>query len=942
MVRAGLGGPALVVGGLTLLLSACGGGGSNTRPDPPPAGTPAPTPAPSPSPGPSPAPAPAPAPSVPQPAFDAHQVITGADVAHRAGLTGAGVGIGIIDSGVNRQHPTLAGRVSFSKAYINPATNNLRVDDVVGHGTVVAQLAAGAASGSWPGGIATGAKVLSARIISDKPPVDDGSGQGNEVNGALGFMGLHNDLISAGMRVMNNSWGGLYWNNPNATAPIASEYRPFIANHDGLVVFAAGNDSRANPSDMAALPSQPGPNGSRPAADLERGWLTVVALNTAEPDKLAHYSNACGIAANYCLAAPGTAAYMDPQAVSAQNATYYYGSGTSYAAPLVSGAAALVWEKFPYFSNDNVRQTLLGTATDLGAAGTDAVFGHGLLNIAAAINGPQRLDLGQFDVQLGSGQSRWGNSLSGSGGLTKRGSGHLTLDAGGHTYTGATQVLGGTLEVNGLGNSTVSISNGATLHTHGNLGGAVNNAGTLHLDRATAGAVQVSGDYTQASNGTLMLQLGDRLEATGDLVLQGGTLHLAGKRDFVLEGQTHVVASAGGQRRGVFDSITTPASLFIDADLIHDTRTVAVHLKQFQVLSVARALGVVTPASLASAQRIDSAFAAINAGQGQHTSQIPDGFVRAAGHLQWTASEDQARSSLHSLSGVLHGKAMAASLDSFGQDRAQLAGRLASGQGYGAWRQAQHHAPLAQGWQGAGWQQGQGIVLGPQLQMGMSFGQSELTPSQQADGRSQDRQTQGQLWLVAQRGQGYLLGMAGSGRNQRQLERTLQLGDLQQAAHTRYNAWMHSAALEAGWQLPAVAGWRLQLYLGLAWEQARTDGFHEGDALGFGLRADALDLRRQLGQAGVRLGWGHGDWQLDGELRWQQVLGHDGAAWQARFTGVDARAPLDTQALLASHGQLRLGMSRAFGQQAQLRLGLDKALGGVGDDHARLQWVQGF
>jgi hypothetical protein len=50
------------------------------------------------------------------------------------------------------------------------------VDDVVGMAPV-ASLAAGAPVGTWPGGIAPGAQIVSARIISDKPPTDDGSGR---------------------------------------------------------------------------------------------------------------------------------------------------------------------------------------------------------------------------------------------------------------------------------------------------------------------------------------------------------------------------------------------------------------------------------------------------------------------------------------------------------------------------------------------------------------------------------------------------------------------------------------------------------------------------------------------------------------------------------------------------------------------------------------------
>ena len=54
----------------------------------------------------------------------------------------------------------------------------------------------------------------------------------------------------------------------------------------------------------------------------------------------------------------------------------YQGGGTSYAAPQVAGAAAVVWAAFPYFNNDQVRQAILGGAKDLGAAGVDNVFGE--------------------------------------------------------------------------------------------------------------------------------------------------------------------------------------------------------------------------------------------------------------------------------------------------------------------------------------------------------------------------------------------------------------------------------------------------------------------------------------------------------------------------------------------------------------------------------------
>ncbi|HUH89326.1 MAG TPA: autotransporter domain-containing protein, partial [Lysobacter sp.] len=87
---------ACLVGAGVLALSACGGGGSsNVKVDPPPPPTQTPDPG-------------------PQPDFDAHLVLTNTKAAHAAGYTGKGVTIGLLDSGIRRDHPTLSGRVKQS------------------------------------------------------------------------------------------------------------------------------------------------------------------------------------------------------------------------------------------------------------------------------------------------------------------------------------------------------------------------------------------------------------------------------------------------------------------------------------------------------------------------------------------------------------------------------------------------------------------------------------------------------------------------------------------------------------------------------------------------------------------------------------------------------------------------------------------------------------
>ncbi|MBS9446578.1 S8 family serine peptidase, partial [Xylella fastidiosa] len=83
-----------------------------------------------------------------------------------------------------------------------------------------------------------------------------------------------------------------------------------------------------------------------------RGWLVVAALDSFDhPDQLTSYSNHCGIAMHYCLAAPGDLIEIDTNVTTSPvdgDKGYLNGyliqNGTSFAAPLVSGAAALVWE----------------------------------------------------------------------------------------------------------------------------------------------------------------------------------------------------------------------------------------------------------------------------------------------------------------------------------------------------------------------------------------------------------------------------------------------------------------------------------------------------------------------------------------------------------------------------------------------------------------------
>ena len=113
--------------------------------------------------------------------------------------------------------------------------------------------------------------------------------------------------------------------------------------------------------------------------ELQDYWLAVV--NVDEDSRIFRSSNGCGNAMAWCLAAPGT------NITSAVDGNGYgVSSGTSFAAPHVSGAVAVLKSVFPMMNAPQIVSVLLMTAEDLGLPGVDPVYGHGLLNLGAAID----------------------------------------------------------------------------------------------------------------------------------------------------------------------------------------------------------------------------------------------------------------------------------------------------------------------------------------------------------------------------------------------------------------------------------------------------------------------------------------------------------------------------------------------------------------------------
>ncbi len=138
-------------------------------------------------------------------------------------------------------------------------------------------------------------------------------------------------------------------------------------NNDAIFVWAAGNDFSAQSSALSSIPLH--------VSELNGHIVNVVAWDS-EAGKLATFSNACGITKDYCITAPG-ANIDSPVSSDPLN-------GTSFAAPIVSAAIAVIREAFPYMKSTEITKLLFATARDLGETGIDKIYGHGMLDLEAA------------------------------------------------------------------------------------------------------------------------------------------------------------------------------------------------------------------------------------------------------------------------------------------------------------------------------------------------------------------------------------------------------------------------------------------------------------------------------------------------------------------------------------------------------------------------------
>ena len=281
--------------------------------------------------------------------------------------------IGVIDTGVDYNHPDLVGNIwtnpgeiagdgidNDNNGYIDDirgwdfAYNDNNPSDVDGHGTHVSGTIAGKGNnGVGVTGVAWNAKIMPLKFLNDS-----GSGSTSNAIKAIDY------ATAKGVKITNNSWGGGGYSQALYDAINA-------AGQQGALFIAAAGNSGQN-ADLYPM---------YPAAYNLANIISVASTN--RHDKLSWFSN-YGLT-SVDLGAPGEEIYS-----TLPNNSYGTLSGTSMASPHVAGAAALVWSQNPTWTAQQVKNTLMNTGDPIAALAGKTVSGKRLnvFNALAAANLP--------------------------------------------------------------------------------------------------------------------------------------------------------------------------------------------------------------------------------------------------------------------------------------------------------------------------------------------------------------------------------------------------------------------------------------------------------------------------------------------------------------------------------------------------------------------------
>ena len=672
------------------------------------------------------------------------------------------------------------------------------------------------------------------------------------------------------------------------SAELMDEYIARINSHggDNLYIWPAGDTKgNKNPSLQGGLPYFEN--------SLTKSWINVVALANKsgttglEWKDLEPLSNA-GIAKSWTITAVS------------ENGT------SAKAAENVATVAGQLYEKFPGMKMDMIRDIIFSTATDIGALGTDDIFGVGLLNGAKALGGPTYI---YGEVVVPTSKTWTFNNYIRDGKLKKEGYGKLVL-AEDVNFTRNTEIKEGILDIRKRHSSGINIESNGTLITNPNtkIGKDVTNKGTLK--NIGKGAV-IEGNYKAEIGSVTEAEIGSKLIIKGTIKIDGreksqtlgSTLKVLNNNYVTATPTTVTVLEAEKGIEGQFSKMETDE--LVNGKVENDGNSIKATVNRKNVEEYVNNLNDSDEMQKDTAKNVEVSFKELDKKIEEGNTDVSK-FALSAAKLQKN-SLSLTSSTLDSLSGQIYASAQALTFQQSQTVNKDLSNRLVIlgtldnvRDKFGLWISGiGASGKLKQ----AGYAEGKTKVYGGQVGIDRKFGKnlilgtalsySEANVKFNRHGGESDSNNFG-VSLYGRIGNYnnplYVQGRVGIGFVNSEVKRNIILSsnDISQEK-IEHNDKVISGYLETGFDVKKE-NFILTPFVGILHDTVRRGSFNEKNSQ-FGLKADKKTYNQTSGFVGIRSGQSFNfkngsKTTVQGYVTYQRALNNEDLSFEASYSGL--------------------------------------------------------
>lgn len=729
---------------------------------------------------------------------------------------------------------------------------------------------------------------------------------------------MYQKMYQAGVRIFSQSFGSptndLTFEKYPASSSLVNFYVTRSAT-DSLFIFAAGNNGKSNPAAEALFPKL------YPRA--EKGWISVVGIDP-KTRLIDAESNRAGDAKNWTIAANYVVTVDKITGAAVYTTTAY---GTSFAAPVIAGAAGAIQLKYPWMSRDLIKQSLLTTAADLGDPGVDAVYGWGLLNLEKAMKGPAVfdtrltfdeqgyrtnnviIDMEGYPTSVSDIENyTFSNDISGNAGVIKKGTGTLWF-TGYNTYSGQTTIQNGVLTVTNHLNSDVLIENAGTLRATGlispvgtaervvTINGNIRNTSSSSEGLSVSmGGLKINGNYTGDNSSSVSIDITSALEITGTFDNGNGKINVTYGSKNIPSSVTYttkdIIIAGAIQNTTVNDIDTSTLNSYFDLKNITVTgQKIHLDYKRNSTEYVVKALGIKSASAMNTAMNLENSF---------NTLGNDNPLLRAASGILATPNALLPRT-IDSLSAEIYASSQNLIFKQMKEMNRDLSNRMVlisndenknmAGiwfNGIGAKGKLYQSGYAEADTKLYGGQVGIDKYFTEKLLLGavVSASKAEADFDKYA-GKAENTNVMFSgygLYEFNKKGL-YTLGRAGIGYTESDIERDIWINNDRLHLKTDHNSVTYSLYGELGYKFSVSEKIKINPFAGLMYDHVRRGSFKEDSSSIYGIEADRKNYEQFSGVAGIR-----GEVKLDkvkvyGGVTQVVSLSEDKLDFKARYVG---------------------------------------------------------